>query len=154
MHEYRKNCVALEVPLTRRSRVAVVDRLMERLTKQTKILRMTVMLQVVTVGWPHSGASEQERAARRGDYMLLLQAGSGGVNPVMPPAWDAMVTIVSVCLAALFVAALVSILRSKNQTPAGTALWVLVALAVPVLGPLLWFIAGRKATQAGRTAGA
>ena len=48
----------------------------------------------------------------------------------------------------LFIAALVSIIRSPNYTVAGRAVWIFVVLAFPFLGPLVWFIWGRKSTFA------
>lgn len=46
----------------------------------------------------------------------------------------------------LFIAALVSIIRSANYTRGGKALWALGVYAAPLLGALLWFIVGRKST--------
>jgi ABC-type transport system involved in multi-copper enzyme maturation permease subunit len=48
----------------------------------------------------------------------------------------------------LFIAALVSIIRSPNYTVAGRAVWIFVVLAFPFLGPLVWFVWGRKSTFA------
>lgn len=48
----------------------------------------------------------------------------------------------------LFIAAVVSIIRSPNYTVAGRAVWIFVVLAFPFLGPLVWFIWGRKSTFA------
>jgi hypothetical protein len=48
----------------------------------------------------------------------------------------------------LFVAALVSILRSPNYSVAGRAVWIFVVLAFPFLGPLVWFVWGRTSTFA------
>ncbi|OZD07378.1 hypothetical protein CH275_08420 [Rhodococcus sp. 06-235-1A] len=54
--------------------------------------------------------------------------------------------------AVLFIAALVSIIRSPNYTVAGRAVWIFVVLAFPFLGPLVWFVWGRKSTFAVDTA--
>ncbi|KQU49349.1 hypothetical protein ASG84_05210 [Rhodococcus sp. Leaf278] len=48
----------------------------------------------------------------------------------------------------LFLAALISIIRSPNYTVAGRAVWIFVVLAFPFLGPLVWFVWGRKSTFA------
>ncbi|OZC49442.1 hypothetical protein CH294_08910 [Rhodococcus sp. 14-2483-1-1] len=48
----------------------------------------------------------------------------------------------------LFIAALISIMRSPNYTVAGRAVWIFVVLAFPFLGPLVWFVWGRKSTFA------
>ncbi|CAN5233204.1 hypothetical protein BH11ACT4_BH11ACT4_12040 [soil metagenome] len=45
----------------------------------------------------------------------------------------------------LFIAALVSILASKRYTGGGKFLWLVVVFFAPLLGPLGWFIGGRKA---------
>jgi hypothetical protein len=47
--------------------------------------------------------------------------------------------------AILFVAALVSILRASAYAAGGKALWILAVFAFPVVGPISWFLAGRKA---------
>ncbi|MGV8875071.1 MAG: PLD nuclease N-terminal domain-containing protein [Rhodococcus sp. (in: high G+C Gram-positive bacteria)] len=48
----------------------------------------------------------------------------------------------------LFIAAVVSIVRSPNYTVAGRAVWIFVVLAFPFLGPVVWFLWGRKSTFA------
>ncbi|MGN7252640.1 MULTISPECIES: PLD nuclease N-terminal domain-containing protein [unclassified Arthrobacter] len=47
-------------------------------------------------------------------------------------------------------AALVSIARNRNHTSGGKVVWALLVLAVPVLGPLAWFLIGRRAPSAGK----
>ena len=66
--------------------------------------------------------------------------------------WDTTILLVGLVIAALFVAALVSIARNKQQTSVGTALWILVVFTVPVLGPLLWFLSGSKSSRTSHTA--
>lgn len=51
---------------------------------------------------------------------------------------------IGVALFVLFIAALISVLSSQVLTGGGKALWVLVVFAFPFLGPLGWFIWGRK----------
>jgi hypothetical protein len=53
---------------------------------------------------------------------------------------------VGVALAALFVAALLSVLRSPRLTGAGRAAWAIAVLVFPLLGPLAWFLAGRRSS--------
>ena len=79
-----------------------------------------------------------------------MPAGSGSVNPVIPAVWEAMVIVAGALIAALFIGALISIVRSRNHTPAGAALWVLAVAALPVLGPVLWFLTGRTPSRTGR----
>ena len=85
-----------------------------------------------------------------GDHMFLTQ-GSANANPIIPPAWEAMTLLAGLIIAALLIAALVSIVRNKGQAPMATVLWVLVVFAVPILGPLLWFLAGRRSSQTAST---
>lgn len=46
----------------------------------------------------------------------------------------------------LFIAGVVSALRSGNYASGGKAIWILAMLSFPFLGPLVWFIWGRKST--------
>lgn len=45
----------------------------------------------------------------------------------------------------LFVVALISIARNRSYTSGGTVVWALIVLALPLLGPVLWFLIGRRA---------
>jgi hypothetical protein len=83
--------------------------------------------------------------------MFLTQAGSENTNPIIPPAWEATTLLASLVIAALFIAALISIMRNRKQTPVGTVLWILVVFTVPVLGPLLWFLTGQRSSQTANT---
>ncbi len=47
--------------------------------------------------------------------------------------------------AVLFIAALVSILRSRRYTGGGKFLWIVVVFFAPFFGALGWFIAGKTA---------
>ncbi|MCZ9634937.1 PLD nuclease N-terminal domain-containing protein [Rhodococcus sp. BH5] len=68
-------------------------------------------------------------------------------TPDTDRAWALGVVIVMIALAAaaavLWIAAVASILRSSLYTSAGKALWILVIIAVPILGALSWFFWGR-----------
>lgn len=46
----------------------------------------------------------------------------------------------------LFIAGVVSVFRSGNYQSGGKAVWVLLMLAFPFLGPVVWFIWGRNST--------
>ena len=48
----------------------------------------------------------------------------------------------------LFIAALVSIARNRTDTAGRAAVWALIVLAVPVLGSVMWFLIGRRGSQA------
>lgn len=47
-------------------------------------------------------------------------------------------------LAALWIATVISILRSSGYSAAGQIGWVVVALIFPLVGPTLWWAAGRR----------
>lgn len=51
--------------------------------------------------------------------------------------------VLAAAAAILWIAAAVSILRSQRYTTAGKALWILVIIALPLLGALGWFFWGR-----------
>jgi hypothetical protein len=61
--------------------------------------------------------------------------------------WTGLVLVGVLVLAqvVLFVAALISILASPRYTGGGKFLWIVVVFAFTLLGPLGWFIAGRRA---------
>ena len=80
---------------------------------------------------------------------MLMVAGTESANPIIPTAWEVMVIVAGAIVAALFICALISIARSKNYTPAGRALWLLVVFALPALGPMLWFLMGRASSPTG-----
>ncbi len=84
--------------------------------------------------------------------MFLMQSVAENANPIIPPAWEAATPLVGLVIAILFIAALISIMRNKQQTPVGTVLWILVVFAVPVLGPLVWFLTGSRSTRTSPTA--
>ncbi|MFF1385644.1 PLD nuclease N-terminal domain-containing protein [Arthrobacter sp. NPDC058288] len=78
--------------------------------------------------------------------MLLTQAEPENANPLIPTVWEAITV-----LTGLVIAALVSIIRNRKQPPLSPVLWILVVFAVPVLGPLLWFLAGLRSSQTAST---
>ncbi|MGK2309641.1 PLDc N-terminal domain-containing protein [Cutibacterium sp. V970] len=45
---------------------------------------------------------------------------------------------------ALFILALLSILGSGMLTGSGKLIWTVVCFCFPVVGPIVWFIAGKK----------
>ncbi|NNH71848.1 PLDc_N domain-containing protein [Nocardia uniformis] len=49
----------------------------------------------------------------------------------------------------LFIAGVVSVFRSGNYQSGGKAVWILLMLAFPFLGPVTWFIWGRNSTIQG-----
>lgn len=79
--------------------------------------------------------------------MSVFYAAPEGANPTLQ-LWHWPVAAVGVLYIALVIAALVSISRSTLSTPTVKVLWYLVVLVAPVLGSLLWFIAGKSTAAA------
>lgn len=71
------------------------------------------------------------------------------VNPLIPAeydwAWSIALVVVVLAQAILVIAAVVSILASPRYTGGGKLLWIAVVLLAPFLGPLGWFLGGRRA---------
>jgi hypothetical protein len=79
--------------------------------------------------------------------MLLRLDRSTITNPVIPTQWLVMESVLALACIALFIAALIIIIRTKDQPPATIIVWVVITFVLPILGPLLWFIGGRKASR-------
>lgn len=71
-------------------------------------------------------------------------------SEVDPRAWLAGGVIIAVVLACLtfFFGALVSVLRS-SLTGGMKLVWVIFAFCAPFLGPMLWFLIGRRSAESG-----
>lgn len=67
-----------------------------------------------------------------------------GTNPIIPPHWELTVLLLGGALIAVVVVAVISLSRDRHYTPAQRLLWLLVILAAPVFGPLLWLAVGRR----------
>ncbi|WP_395405105.1 PLDc N-terminal domain-containing protein [Arthrobacter sp. UC242_113] len=48
-------------------------------------------------------------------------------------------------------AALISIARNRSHASGGRVVWALVVLVLPVLGPVAWFLVGRRAPSPSET---
>lgn len=84
---------------------------------------------------------------------MLVWTAAQGANPVIPTQWELAVLGIGVLALLLFVVALFDIARSHHLTGLSRAVWVLVVLAFPMAGPLLWFLIGRRANTPTRDAG-
>ena len=85
---------------------------------------------------------------------MLVRTAAEGTNPIVPTQWEFTVLGIGLLALLLFVAAAIGIARSHHLTGTAQALWVLVVLAFPVIGSLLWFLMGRRAnTSPSRDAG-
>lgn len=62
---------------------------------------------------------------------------------MMAGTWTSIVLLIGVLGSVLFVAAVVSIARTPYSSGIAQAVWILIVLAFPVLGPVLWFLVGK-----------
>lgn len=68
------------------------------------------------------------------------------VNPLVPTAYDLVWSAIAIAALILLVIALVSIGRNRRALTSMQALvWTLLAVFVPVIGPVAWLLAGRPA---------
>jgi len=68
------------------------------------------------------------------------------VNPLMPAGYDLVWSGAAVVVFGLAVWGIVSLSRSARRLSSTMVLvWALVILLVPVLGPVSWLFAGRRA---------
>lgn len=68
------------------------------------------------------------------------------MNPLVPAVSDLLWSGLAVVAVALAVWALVSLAgRAARLSSSAVLLWVLVILLAPVLGPVAWLVAGRRA---------
>ena len=75
-----------------------------------------------------------------------ISAGPGGegANPLIPTSWEVLALLVGAAVIVLFVVAVLSLSRDERYTVSQRLLWLLVLLAAPVVGPLLWLSLGRR----------
>lgn len=65
-------------------------------------------------------------------------------SPLLPTSYDTWWTIACTVVAVLAVVALVTLARKSRRLTATQALgWTLLALFVPVIGPIAWLTIGR-----------
>jgi F0F1-type ATP synthase assembly protein I len=55
--------------------------------------------------------------------------------------WNLLLLVQSV----LFIVAMITILVSRRYTGGGKLVWVLLVFVLPVVGPIVWLIWGRRA---------
>ena len=66
-------------------------------------------------------------------------------NPLLPATADIGWSIFVLAVVVLLVVSLISVgRRSSGLGALATAIWVVVVILLPVLGPLAWFVAGRR----------
>ncbi|MBV0893893.1 PLDc N-terminal domain-containing protein [Microbacterium sp. NC79] len=70
------------------------------------------------------------------------------INPLIPAGYDIAWSVAALVGVVLLVIALVSIGRDSSLTAGQRLVWVLLAIFLPVVGPVAWLVAGRRATAA------
>ena len=77
-------------------------------------------------------------------FPLSSGIGGKGANPLIPTSWEVLALLVGAAVIVLFVVAVLSLSRDERYTVSQRLLWLLVLLAAPVLGPILWLTLGRR----------
>ena len=83
---------------------------------------------------------------------MLAWTTAQGANPVIPTQWEFTVLGIGVLALVLFVVVLIDIARSHHLSGLARAGWILVVFAFPMIGPLLWFLIGRRTSATSRDA--
>jgi hypothetical protein len=63
---------------------------------------------------------------------------TAAVNPLLPAGYDVAWTLMLAAIVSLAVVAVAQLTRAKAIRGLEAAIWVLVILALPVVGPLAW----------------
>lgn len=74
----------------------------------------------------------------------LVLGEATGANPILPTHWEFTALLAGGVLIALVAVAVVSLSQDRHYTAVQRLLWLLVIMAAPVLGPLLWLAVGRR----------
>ncbi|WFR74374.1 PLDc N-terminal domain-containing protein [Prescottella defluvii] len=65
----------------------------------------------------------------------------------LPLAYDITWTVFAVLWLALVIATTVSVLRARHASGAAKIAWILLVVALPILGSLAWFTLGSKPAE-------
>lgn len=72
-------------------------------------------------------------------------------SPLIPSAYDITLSVIAALVIAVTAIALISLVGFARQLSiVQAAIWAVVILAVPVLGPIAWLGVSRRATVAGK----
>ncbi len=74
----------------------------------------------------------------------MVATAEDSLNPVIPNAWELTAQGAGALAVTIVVVALISIARSRHLTSTAQAVWVLIVLAFPILGPASWLVVGRR----------
>ncbi|GAA3287927.1 hypothetical protein GCM10017708_06430 [Arthrobacter citreus] len=83
---------------------------------------------------------------------MLAWMATQGANPVIPNRWEFTVLGIGVLALLFLIVAVIGIARSRHLSGTAQAVWILVVLAFPVAGPILWLAIGRRSTTTDRDA--
>lgn len=64
---------------------------------------------------------------------------TAAANPLLPAGYDVIWTIALLAIVSLAVVAIAQLVRAAEIRGTEAAIWVLVILALPVVGPVAWF---------------
>ncbi|MGK4219442.1 PLDc N-terminal domain-containing protein [Kocuria marina] len=77
-------------------------------------------------------------------FSMTASLSGAGMNPLIPTSWEVLALLAGAAVIMLFVVALLSLSRDEHYTGTQRLLWLLVLLAAPLLGPILWLALGRR----------
>lgn len=66
------------------------------------------------------------------------------MNPLVPTSGEAAVLALALLVVILWVVAVLSLAKDRHYTPIQRLLWLLVVLAAPMVGSVLWLAVGRR----------
>lgn len=65
-------------------------------------------------------------------------------NPLFPPEYDGAWTALTLLITLFMVGALYDVMRSPRATMIKAVEWVVLIVLVPIVGPSIWFLYGRR----------
>ncbi|WP_368496536.1 PLD nuclease N-terminal domain-containing protein [Herbiconiux sp. A18JL235] len=104
------------------------------------------VLAVASVLWAVSGRSARVPFDWLGLRQTDARPGPSGQDGSMVSNFSGghlLIILAVVAVMVLFVVAIVSIARADRASGVERALWILIVLLFPLLGPILWFAVGR-----------
>lgn len=77
-------------------------------------------------------------------FPMITSLSRAELNPLIPTSWEIAALLAGAAVIVLFVVAVLFLARDEHYTGTQRLLWLLVLLAAPVLGPILWLTLGRR----------
>ena len=66
------------------------------------------------------------------------------MNPLVPTTGEIAILVLGLLVVILWAVAVLSLAKDRHYTPTQRLLWLLVVLAAPVVGSVLWLTVGRR----------